>query len=198
VENLPVKKPRTALTAVWSAIISEDLSEGTEIELIIRISENDLPVRDLSAILEFIDSIYGRLSHGGILSYSRIQHNQLRITQIRKGSWELILEGVISKHEQHAELLVIIWLAVKYLPPAIHSAASAYHEYEQGRLAREQRKQIRYKIEEDEILRTVPKEKKQEIAYFLNTIYQKEHRKLFRVSRFIRLQIIDIVIRLKR
>ena len=197
-DNLPIKKPKKALAEVWSSLIPDDAEEGTIIELSIRITDKNLPVRDLSAFLEFVDRIYGRLSPEGLQSYSRRQHHQLEITQIRKGSWELILEGVISRHHQQAELLVIIWLAVKYLPTSIKTGLSAYNDYEQARLAREQRKQIKHNMEVDEILQNLPSNRKKEITKLLHSIYDKEDRKLNRVSLFIRVRLIDIVIREKR
>jgi hypothetical protein len=197
VDNLPIKTPKKALAEVWSSLIPDNAEEGSIIELSIRIIDQNIPIRDLSAFLEFIDRIYGRLSPEGLQSYSRRQHHQLEITHIRKGSWELILEGVISRHHQQAELLVIIWLAVKYLPIAIKTGMSAYNEYEQARLAREQRKQIRKSMEVDEIMRNLPANRKKEITSLLHAIYEKEDRKLNRVSRFIRVRLIDITIREK-
>lgn len=197
-DNLPIKKPKKALAEVWSSLIPDDAEEGTVIELSIRITDQNIPVRDLSAFLEFIDQIYGRLSQEGLPSYSRRQHNKLEIAHIRKGSWELILEGAISRHHQQAELLVIIWLAVKYLPIAVKTGLSAYNDYEQARLARAKRKQIRNSIEVDEIISNLPTNRKKEITKLLHAIYEKEDRKLNRVSRFIRTHLIDVVIREKR
>lgn len=193
-DNLPIKRPKLALAEIWSRIIPESYEEGTEIELVIRISSHHLPVRDLSAFLEFIDRIYGRLSKEGLQSYSRRKGNHLEVTRIRHGSWVLVFEGVISRYHQQAELLMLIWLAVKYLPPAVHSLTSAYNEYEQGRLAREQRKQIRAQIESDELMKNLPVKRKYEIAALLNTIYEKESRTLHRVSRFVNGRLIDILV----
>tara|TARA_R110002049_G_C9121973_1_gene558445 strand:- start:1098 stop:1694 length:597 start_codon:yes stop_codon:yes gene_type:complete len=198
VDNLPIKKPKKALAEVWSSLIPDDAEEGTVIELSIRITDQNIPVRDLSAFLEFVDQIYGRLSQEGLPSYSRRQHNKLEIAHIRKGSWELILEGAISRYHQQAELLVIIWLAVKYLPIAVKTGLSAYNDYEQARLAREKRKQIRNSMEVDEIISNLPTNRKKEITKLLHAIYEKEDRKLNRVSRFIRTHLIDVVIREKR
>ena len=197
-DNFPIKKPKKALAEVWSSLIPESAEEGNTIELSIKVSDKNLPVRDLSAFLEFVDSVYGRLSPQGLQSYSRRQNHQLEITQIRKGSWELVLEGIISRHHQQAELLIVIWLAVKYLPIAIKTTASAYNEYEQARLAREQRKQIRHGMEIDEVMRNLPATRKKEIVSLLHSIYEKENRKLNRVSRFIRARLIDINIRKKK
>lgn len=193
-DNLPIKKPNAALEAVWNTLIAEDVADETEIELVIRISDKNLPVRDLSAFLAFIDGIYGRLSKKGFRSYSSRKYHHLEITQVRQGSWELVLEGVVSRYQQHAELLVVIWLAVKYLPPAVHSIASSYREYEQGRLAREQRRQIRHRIESDELMKDLPATRKREITALLNSIYEKEKRGLHRVSRFIDGRLIDVFI----
>lgn len=196
-DYFPIRRPKAALAEVRSCLIPHDAEEGTTIELSIRVEDKNLPVRDLSAFLEFIDRIYGRLSPKGLQSYSRRNFRQLEINKIREGSWELIFEGIISKHHQQAELLVIIWLAIKYLPAAIKSTSSAYNNYEQGRLAREQRKQIRIGMEIDKLMHDLPEKRKREIANLLHAIYAKENRRLPRVSRFIRFCLRDIVIRKK-
>ena len=197
VNKLQIRKPKLALAEVWFTLIQEEVEDGREIELVIRISDKNLSVRDLSAFLNFVDSIYGRLSKEGLQSYSRRSPRHLKISQIRQGSCELVLDGVISKIYPHAELLVIIWLAVKYLPVAVQSVASAYNEFEQARLARMQRKQIRHNIELDEVLRNLDVKRKKEIVDLLNSIYDKEYRKLSRVNRFVRRALIDIFIKLK-
>lgn len=196
-EALPLKRPRAALTSLWATLIQEDIGEFAEIELVFRISDRNLIVRDLGAFCEFIDHIYGRLSSEGLDSYSRRSNQHLEISKVTQGSWELVIEGIISRDHHHAELLVIIWLAVKYLPPAVNSLAAAYNQYEQGRLSRQQRKLIRHGIDSDELLKSLQRNRKNEIAKFLATIYEKEHRKLARVANFINKGLIEVLIRAK-
>ncbi len=127
-KNLPVKTPESALKELCEAYIPSDTPEDSYIELSIRIADEDLTIRDLSAFLDLIDSIYGRLSENGLLSYARREHGHLKINKLQKGSWELLLQEVITSGYSHS--LIVILLAIKYLPPAFQSIATAYNQVE--------------------------------------------------------------------
>ena len=187
-----VRTPRKALSDVWAILLPDELSSGSKIQLRIKISDEQLVLRDLSAFLDLIDRMYRRVSREGFASYSHRQYGHLEITKIRNGSRELILDAVISQNSDKAPLLVVIWLAVKYLPPAVHSAASAYHEYEKGRLVRKQRKDIRQALETDGVLDKLPANRKREIVNFLDSLYALEGRKINKAAKFKDRSLIDI------
>jgi len=100
-KNLPVKTPDSALRDLRDVYIPADTPEGSFLELSIRIADKDLTIRDLSAFLDLIDRIYGRLSEKGLPSYARKDHGHLQINKLQKGSWELLLQEVITSSYSH-------------------------------------------------------------------------------------------------
>lgn len=81
-----LRTPNKALSEVWAILLPLDLEPGTTIQLTIRISEEDVVLRDLSAFLDLVDRMYGRLSRKGFQSYSHKQYGHLEISRIRHGS----------------------------------------------------------------------------------------------------------------
>ena len=194
-KNLPIKTPDVALIDLRNLFIPENTPRNSCLELSIKISDQDLTVRDLSAFLDFIDRIYGRLSEKGIRSYANSEYGHLKISEMKKGSWELLLEEVITNG--YAHILAIILIAVKYLPPAVESFANAYNQIEQGRLASENRKRIRKEMERDNQLAALGKARLNQLSLLIEYLYQKEEEKLYRTIRFVKTRLIDINVRIK-
>jgi len=97
------------------------------------------------------DRVYGRLTEAGLKSYAQSAYDQLRITEIRKGSVELIIAEAVS-HFQDATPLVILWLFLRYVPGILQSAseasknvADAYRSLQEGKLVAQNRKQLEVK-----------------------------------------------------
>lgn len=195
-KNLPVKTPDSALVELRDVFIPVDTPRDSYLELSIRISDEDLTIRDLSAFLDFVDRIYGRLSEKGLPSYARREYGHLKISKLQKGSWELLLQEVVTSGYSHA--LIIIFLAVKYLPPAIHSLASAYNELEQGLLARENRKRIRAQMKQDAELSKLSNARQSQLSELVEYLHEKEKKKLTRAIRFVQHRLIDIKVGIKR
>ena len=162
VKNLPIKTPNSALVDLRQAFIPADTPDGSYLEISIRIADKDLALRDLGAFLEFADRIFGRLSMNGLPSYARREHGHLKISKMQRGSWELILQELISSGYSHA--LLVIYLAIKYLPQGMDSIASSYNHIEQGRLARENRKRIRKEMEQDKELKTLSDSRRNQLS----------------------------------
>ena len=194
-DNLPANIPKTALIDLREAFIPSETPDNSYFELSIRIDDEDLTIRDLSAFLNFIDGIYGRLTKEGFQSYARREHGHLKFERIQKGSWELLLREAITSSYSHA--LIIIFLAIKYLPPAINSLASAYNKVEQGRLARRSRKRIRAEMEQDEKISRLPKSRRLQLAELIEYLHEKEKDRLHRVIRFTHRRLLDIKVRIK-
>ena len=194
-DNLPANIPKTALIELREAFIPSETPDNSYLELSIRIADEDLAVRDLSAFLDFIDGIYGRLAKEGFQSYARREHGHLKVERIQKGSWELLLREAITSSYSHA--LILILLAIKYLPPAINSLASAYNQVEQGRLARQSRKRIRAEMEQDEKISRLPKSRRLQLAELIEYLHEKEKDRLHRVIRFTQQKLLDIKVRIK-
>lgn len=94
--NLPANVSKVALVELREAFIPSETPDSSYLELSIRISDEDLAVRDLSAFLDFIDGVYGRLAREGFQSYARREYGHLKIERIQKGSWELLLREAIT------------------------------------------------------------------------------------------------------
>ena len=195
-KNLPVKTPDSALWDLREAFVPIDAPEDSYFELTIRIADEDLTIRDLSAFLEFIDRIFGRLSEKGLPSYARRETGHLKISKLQKGSWELLLQEVLTSGYSYS--LLVILLAVKYLPPAIQSIATAYNQVEQGRLARAERNRIRAEMEKDESLMSLSKERKNQLSELVDYLYEKEKERLNRAIRFTQTRLLSIEVKVKR
>jgi len=195
-KNLPVKTPDSALKDLRAVYIPTNTPEDSFLELSIRIADEDLTIRDLSAFLDLIDRIYGRLSEKGLPSYTRKELGHLKINKLQKGSWELLLQEVITSGYSYS--LIVILLTVKYLPPAIQSLATAYNEVEQGRLAGTERKRIKKEMEKDENLSTLSNDRKNQLSELVEYLHDKEKKRLHRAIRFTQKRLLSIDVRVKR
>jgi hypothetical protein len=196
IENLPVAKPRNALEELRKLMIPSNTPEDSMVELVISISDDNIIIRDLSAFLEFIDHVYGRLTSESLRSYARREHGHLRISRVQHGSWQFIIETTLSYIKQ-TEVILIIWLVLRYLPRAVQTIASAYNEYQQGRLARENRKRIRIEMEEHDKLKNLPPIRKRELASLIDMLYVREAEKLPRAIRFSRKALLGVDVRVR-
>lgn len=195
--NSLIQRPNTALESLRAVVVPKGASPDTAIQLIIRISEQNLSIRDMSAFLEFIDHIHGRLTSEGFRSYARREYGHLKISRLRSGSFELVLETVL-RHLKQSEILLIIWLALKYLPHVIQAAATSYNEYEQGRLARENRKRLKQEMKDEKKLRNLPPNRLRELATLIDILYSKEADNLPRAKRFARKNLLDVEIQVSK
>ena len=104
-DNLPAKIPKPALIDLREAFIPSETPGNSYFELSVRIADKDLTVRDLSAFLDFIDGIYGRLAGEGFQSYASREYGHLKVERIQKGSWELLLRETLTSSYSHALII---------------------------------------------------------------------------------------------
>jgi len=123
-ETLPVKVPRRALADIAHSFIPEDTSYEATVELVITIEDSNINVREFAAYLSLIDRVYGRLSSKGLHSYAHTESGQLEITEIRKGSIELIVSQLVSEFRGVA-VLIVLWQVLKQLK----NVTAAFKEY---------------------------------------------------------------------
>ena len=189
-----VSFPEDALEEVEKLLFPDGLPAESMLELVIILEDRDLSVRGFSELLGFVDRTYGRLSPRGIRSYARREDDQVRIAEVRSGSYELITE-TLANNTEAVTSLVLISLLVKYLPVALESLAASYREYEEGRLTREKRKVLQKQIEKDEKLNTIDKDRQEELAKYLDALYERDRKHLKNVSNFSKQSVIDVLIR---
>ena len=193
--HLPANVPRSAIAEMYGAFVPEDEAEDSNIEVSLRIADEALELRDLGAFVELVDRIYGRFSENGLQSYARREYGHLKVQEIRRGSWELILQEAIASGYSHA--LILVYMAVKFLPKTIESLAT-YNQVEQGRLAKQQRKRIRAEMEQDEHLAKLPKERRKQLAALVEVLHEKEKERLHRAARFARRHLKGVNIHIRK
>jgi hypothetical protein len=141
---LPANVPQSALDDLTHLYVQADIRhEQALAELTIRVANSDLSVRGFASYLSLADRIYGRLTEIGLKSYSQMRSSQLRISEIRQGSIELVISQALT-HIGDATPLVTLWLFLKFLPVIIKSSseaaknyADAFKSYQEARLASE-------------------------------------------------------------
>jgi len=84
-------KAMLASSLLGEGMVGKELTEGDELELVIRIDEKALNVREFAAFLEMLDGVYGRLDPIGFRSYAQRRDEQLFISKVRAGSLEIII-----------------------------------------------------------------------------------------------------------
>ena len=151
--ELPLPRPRATLAQLRGAVIPEDAPRDASIQLIIVMNDSDVNIREFGAYLGLIDRTYGRLSHKGLASYSQTPYAQLAVS-FRQGSLDVILSALISHIDSVTSIVVLRYL-LKYLPTGLKEVAAAYRDYEEGRLVRERRRQLREEVKKDQEL-TMP------------------------------------------
>ncbi len=193
VQDVPI--PKSALEDVEDLLFPASLPDEGMLELVIIVEDHDLSVRGFSELLGFVDRTYGRLSPRGIRSYAKREDEQVRISEVRGGSYELIIETLASNADAVTSLLVIS-LLVKYLPGALESLAASFRDYEEARFTREKRKQLRKQIEEDEKLKSLDKNKQNQLVKYLDYLYERDRKHLKNVGKFSKRSVIDVLIRI--
>jgi hypothetical protein len=187
--------PESALEEVENLLFPFGVPAEGILELVIVLEDHDLRVRGFSELLGFVDRTYGRLSPRGIRSYARREDEQVRISEVRSGSYELIIE-TLANNTDAVTSLVLISLLVKYLPGALESLAATYKDYEEARFTREKRKQLRKQIEADENLQSLSRNKQDQLVRYLDYLYERDRKHLKNVGEFSKRSVIDVLIRI--
>lgn len=185
--DLPIRLPRKALAELQRMVVPSGLPPDTEIELIIKINDVNLNVRDFAAYLNFVDRAYGRLISADLKSYAQRPYRQLIVDSTRTGSIELIIKTLVENLDVVTALLVLR-LLLKLLP-------EAYLKFEQGRFTRMRRMQLREKMQHDRELEALERRRQNQLIELMDHLYQREQRYLPRAKRFSLSNVIDVVIR---
>jgi hypothetical protein len=174
-----IRTPTRALNRLRNALVPVDVPSDAVIEIIIRIDQTHLNIREFTAYLDFIDRTYGRLTPEGLTSYAHKRWAQLEIASVRSGSVEIVISELVSNSDDVTRL-IIIYLLLKYAP----TMATAYRDYEEARFTRERRKQLREQMQEDTEIAALDRELKNQLVRFFDSCYQQEQRRIPRVRRF--------------
>jgi hypothetical protein len=113
---------------------------------------------------------------------------------VRAGSVELLITEVLKA----ASPLTILWLCLRYIPPALESVAKTFDSTQQGLLARENRKEIRRRMEQDEKLAGLPRERLNDLVALEQAVLSKDQTLVPRAFRFSEEHVVDVDIRAEK
>lgn len=175
--------PEEILESLVQNLIKAQPPVTDRLELVISIAEVDLNLRDLSGYLELIDRVYGRLIADGLRSYAQLPSEQIRITAVRSGSFEMVFQEMLLNMDK-VSATVLIGLLLKYLPAAVESLSAAYKDYQEAQLTKLRREKLRQEMEEDQDLKNLEVHGLNLLAAYLDQTYQSEKRTLPSAGRF--------------
>ena len=158
-------------------VIQKAAKDFDSIELIITIRKEKLNVKDFSSYLNFIYRIDGHLSEQGLLSYSHYPENQITISEIRFGSYDIIFEWIKNVVHDYNKV-VILFFALKFLPKVIQSYLDVvYRSYEIADI-REDFLEKKQKRETKELKAQNEKKEKRAYKKELRILFDEEFPKL--------------------
>lgn len=200
-ENLPARVPYTLFPDLVRVFVPPDISSDDVLELVVTVKGESLPAREFAEYLALADRVYGRLSQDGFMSYAHSESGRLQITEINKGSYEIIFSFIY----EHAHQAIILSLFLRSLPNLIKVTAEAYktyqegrfvkedrihgmivHKYEESRLARENRKRIREEIQQESALAGLEDTRASQLTTLLTELAIEENPRLSAPIRFAR------------
>ena len=183
-EYLPIDVPLSAVRDFVNPLLSPEGQIDSEIELVISIDDTNINIREFGAYLSLVDRIYGRLQPEGLYSYSHRRDVQISVETFRKGSLEIVIANTISNIDPIT--LGVLWLVLKYLPAGIRELSGAYKDYQQGQLAKINRRQIEEKMKEDRLLQNLDSKRISELAMVIDYFMEQEKKRLAAPIRFSR------------
>lgn len=161
-------------------------------ELTIKIQETNINIKEFSSYLEFIYKVDGQLSEVSFARYSHNPRRQIEISEVRFGSWDIVIEKVLNSIE--ADKLAIIYFTLKFLPKIIEAFIDKVHTYYQiletrenyleKRENRKKRKELRKLINDEQELSFLDKKQKEKIVLVIENLFEKAGDTKIPASRF--------------
>ena len=195
-EHFQVTIPKKLISNLLELILPPGTRGDGKLQLIIGLRTKEISIRKFAAYLNFIDKTFGRLTPEGITSYSKTSKYELKIAEVRLGSWEIIITNLLS-NTASINALIVVGLLLKYLPGIIKSSFSSYRDYEEGRLARIRRQQIKEQIKEDEKLSQLEKRHINQLSQTLDILYEVEIRDLSKARKFSKETVVQVDFKLE-
>lgn len=190
-DNLPAPLPKKFTELLFDLFVPDKFSETDKIELLIRLKNDDISIRQLAAYLNFIDKAYGRLSPKGIINYSRSSKYELKVSKIRHGSLEIVISYLLANPNE-ISALILVGLLLKYLPGIIKSGLSTYRDYEEGKLTKARRQQIKEQIKNDVKLNGLKDRQVNQLCHFFDAMYGMDIRNLPKAYKFSKEVVIEV------
>ncbi len=190
-EDFQVTVPKKLSSSLVDLFLPPGAKDVKKLQLIIGLQTKKISIRKFATYLNFIDKAFGRLTPGGITTYSKTSKYELKIAEVRVGSWEIIIANLLSDPAS-IKGLIVVGLLLKYLPGIIKSSLSSYRDYEEGKLARIRRQQIKEQIREDERLSQLAERHIKQLSQTLDFLYRMDIRSLSKARKFSRETVIKV------
>ncbi len=190
-EDSQVTIPKKLSSNLLKLILPHGTDSGERLQLIIGLQTREISIRKFAGYLNFIDQTFGRLTPEGITAYSKTSKYELKIAEVRFGSWEIIIENLLSDPSS-IKALIIVGLLLKFLPSIIKSSLASYRDYEEGRLARIRRQQIKEQMQEDERLSRLADKDIKQLSKILDILYLLDKRNLSKARKFSKKTVIHV------
>ena len=186
---LPISLPNTLLALVTELFVPSDTPDESLIKLVITLPSENVNIRDFAAYFSLIDRIYGRLAEKGFYSYAHRRDEQLRYSQIKHGSWQIVFSRALYTGD--VTRLILLFLFLKHLPhvrmesaEAAHRLITGYGYHTDRELARENRKQLKLWMPQDASLKALDAKHFNQLVALLDGLYALEASNLLSPIRF--------------
>ena len=171
-------------------------------QLSVRLKSDSLNVHQLGNYLLLMDRMYVLLADENPISYAKSDGKQLKITDTKPGSLEILID--IFKSIDPARI-VVLFLALKYLPAiiraipgAISDIALAYRNFHDAReIRRRLKKPAAAQLQDEEALSGLTKDEYRTLVNILLFLYSRQTDHLRQIERFMSENQIDIKLRRK-
>lgn len=192
IEKYQEKIPSLNKLNLTQTIFKDVSNDYDSLELTIKIQQSDINIKELSSYLEFIYKLDGHLSELSFARYSHNQRQQIEISEVRFGSWDIVIERILNGID--ADRLAIIYFTLKFLPKIIETFIDKVHTYYQiletrenyleKRENRKKRKELRKLINNEQELSFLDKMQKEKIVLVIESLYEKAGDTKIPASRF--------------
>lgn len=178
-DSLTPRIPPRVLYDLTSVFVPSGLPEGSTIDLIIAIKEQELNVRELSTYLALADRVYGTILRHDLRRYAHLHYRQLDISEIRKGSIEVVISESVSNLREAASLIAL-GIFLKYLLESLKTIsetkknfADSYKSTQEARLAKENRKKLKRERKRDEFLESLTDTQREQLIELFSRFARK-------------------------
>lgn len=188
----PLARPQFASDIV-AGLLGREENRLRTLDLVVRIRPTNVDVRGLRDYLTFLDRTYGRLAHAGLPSYAQRRRGRLRLAEVRAGSWEAVM-AASTDHGPAAASLIVLGLALKYLPNLITAAGGAYRDFEEARLVRERRRQLRAEIDAADREKVLTEYRRDQVVKMVDELIAIKPREALRAAKFSRRHVEEVTL----
>lgn len=202
--NITLKLNPSTAKDLSALFITDEPDEVSQIELRIRLHNTELNVREFGAFLSAIDGVYGRVSRISFVSYAHSAYRQIRISEVRNGSTELIIADTVSQIIQ-ATPYVVLLLFIRYLGIGIKGLSEvaknfgeSYKSLHEGRLAKLNVKRMMDDMETDEVLKNLNSAQRRQLIRLIADLENAERKRVPAARRFAKKSLIDVKMLRKR